>query len=210
MTLLSRLRALSAALALSFAATHAVAADLVIAGRDDIYGRLADAVAGFNKLHPGTEIELLAAEREPVPEAQAVDARRHRRIRPRDDGRHVGAEFIGNGWLKPLPASLADADLVPSAVALGRNAAGCTRCRSSATSRCSRTARTCSRSTLQPPRNWDDVLKIAQTVGGADKSVSGVVFRGTKGNPVVTGFLPILGLRRRRVRPCRQRDDRFA
>ena len=63
---------------------------------------------------------------------------------------------------------------------------------------------------LQPPRNWDDVLKIAQTVGGADKSVSGVVFRGTKGNPVVTGFLPILGLRRRRVRPCRQRDDRFA
>ena len=36
------------------------------------------------------------------------------------------------------------------------------------------------------------MLKIAQTVGGADKSVSGVVFRGTKGNPVVTGFLPIL------------------
>ena len=60
LTLLSRLRALSAALALSFAATHAVAADLVIAGRDDIYGKgLADAVAGFNKLHPGTEIELL-------------------------------------------------------------------------------------------------------------------------------------------------------
>ncbi|MXK61491.1 extracellular solute-binding protein, partial [Burkholderia pseudomallei] len=60
MTFFSRLRALSAAVVPSAVASHAVAADLVVAGRDDIYGKgLADAVAGFQKLHPGTDIELL-------------------------------------------------------------------------------------------------------------------------------------------------------
>ena len=103
-------------------------------------------------------------------------------------------EFIGNGWLKPLPASLADADLVPSAVALGRNAAGALYALPIVgnVEMFAYRKDLLAKYKLQPPRNWDDVLKIAQTVGGADKSVSGVVFRGTKGNPVVTGFLPIL------------------
>ena len=93
-------------------------------------------------------------------------------------------EFIGNGWLKPLPASLADADLVPSAVALGRNAAGALYALPIVgnVEMFAYRKDLLAKYKLQPPRNWDDVLKIAQTVGGADKSVSGVVFRGTKGN----------------------------
>ncbi|RBJ73280.1 ABC transporter substrate-binding protein, partial [Pseudomonas sp. MWU12-2534b] len=116
MTLLSRLRALSAALALSLTATHAGAADLVIAGRDDSDGKgLADAVAGFNKLHPGTEIELLK-----LPNANLYH--KLKLSMPEGTGAYDpvmmddtwAPEFLGNGRLKPLPASLAAADLVPS------------------------------------------------------------------------------------------------
>ncbi|AOJ66267.1 sugar ABC transporter substrate-binding protein [Burkholderia ubonensis] len=196
MTLPSRLRALSAAVALSVFASHAVAADLVIAGRDDIYGKgLADAVAGFTKLHPGADIELLKLPNANLYQKLKLSMREGTGaydLVMMDDT--WSPEFIGNGWLKPLPATLADADLVPSTVALGRNAAG-TLFALPVVGNVEMFAYRkdlLAKYKLQPPRNWDDVLKIAQTVGGADKSVSGVVFRGTKGNPVVTGFLPIL------------------
>jgi len=44
---------------------------------------------------------------------------------------------------------------------------------------------------LKAPEKWDDVLNAAQVIGNGEKGVSGVVFRGTKGNPIVTGFLPM-------------------
>ncbi|MEX3959433.1 ABC transporter substrate-binding protein [Trinickia sp. EG282A] len=196
MTLLNRLRALSAALAVSIAASHAVAADLVIAGRDDIYGKgIAEAVAGFTKLHPGTEIEVLKLPNANLYQKLKLSMREGTGaydLVMMDD--IWSPEFIGNGWLKPLPASLADPDLIPSTVALGRNASG----ELFALPIVGNVEMFAYRKdllakfNLQPPRNWDDVVKIARTVGGADKSVSGVVFRGTKGNPIVTGFLPIL------------------
>ncbi len=196
MTLLKSLRALCAALALSAAASHAVAADLVIAGRDDIYGKgIAEAVAGFVKLHPGTEIELLKLPNANLYQKLKLSMREGTGaydLIMMDD--IWSPEFISNGWLKPLPASLADADLIPSTVALGRNASG----ELFALPIVGNVEMFAYRKdllakyNLQPPRSWDDVVKIARTVGGADKGVSGVVFRGTKGNPVVTGFLPIL------------------
>lgn len=42
-----------------------------------------------------------------------------------------------------------------------------------------------------PPATWDDVLKAAKTIGEQEEGVYGVVFRGTKGNPMTSGFLPI-------------------
>ncbi|KVE74473.1 ABC transporter substrate-binding protein [Burkholderia vietnamiensis] len=196
MTLLSRLRALSAAVTLSVAASHAFAADLVIAGRDDIYGKgLADAVAGFNKLHPGTDIELLKLPNANLYQKLKLSMREGTGtydLVMMDDT--WAPEFIGNGWLKPLPAALADADLVPSAVALGRNASGALYALPIVgnVEMFAYRKDLLAKYRLQPPRNWDDVLKIAQTVGAADHGMSGVVFRGTKGNPIVTGFLPIL------------------
>lgn len=196
MTLLSRLRALSAAVTLSVAASHAFAADLVIAGRDDIYGKgLADAVAGFNKLHPGTDIELLKLPNANLYQKLKLSMREGTGtydLVMMDDT--WAPEFIGNGWLKPLPAALADADLVPSAVALGRNASGALYALPIVgnVEMFAYRKDLLAKYRLQPPRNWDDVLKIAQTVCAADRSMSGVVFRGTKGNPIVTGFLPIL------------------
>ncbi|MBD3307664.1 extracellular solute-binding protein [candidate division KSB3 bacterium] len=42
-----------------------------------------------------------------------------------------------------------------------------------------------------PPQTWDDVLNAAKTVAEQEEGVYGVVFRGTKGNPITSGFLPI-------------------
>ena len=45
---------------------------------------------------------------------------------------------------------------------------------------------------LARPESWTDVLNAAKTISEAEDGVSGVVFRGKKANPIVTGFLPIL------------------
>lgn len=42
------------------------------------------------------------------------------------------------------------------------------------------------------PESWEQVVTVAKTINEKEDGVSGVVFRGTKGNPIVTGFLPIL------------------
>jgi multiple sugar transport system substrate-binding protein len=42
-----------------------------------------------------------------------------------------------------------------------------------------------------PPATWDDVMNAAKTIGEKEEGVYGVVFRGTKGNPITSGFLPI-------------------
>ena len=42
------------------------------------------------------------------------------------------------------------------------------------------------------PSSWTDVVAAAKAISENESGVSGVVFRGTKGNPIVTGFLPIL------------------
>jgi multiple sugar transport system substrate-binding protein len=192
----TRLRVAAAAVGLALVASLSHAADLVIAGRDDIYGRgLAQAVAGFTKLHPGTDIELLK-----LPNA---DLYQKLKLSLREG---TGAydlvliddtwapEFIGNGWLKPLPDAMADADMIASTVALGRNPAGTLFALpivGNVEMFAYRRDLLAHRG-LQAPRTWDDVLKIAQTLGTADKGTAGVVFRGMKGNPIVTGYLPIL------------------
>ena len=45
---------------------------------------------------------------------------------------------------------------------------------------------------LGRPASWTDVLTAAKTISAKEDGVSGVVFRGKKANPIVTGFLPVL------------------
>ncbi|MPZ11426.1 MAG: extracellular solute-binding protein [Kiloniellaceae bacterium] len=45
---------------------------------------------------------------------------------------------------------------------------------------------------LSRPATWTEVLEAAKTIDAKEGGVSGVVFRGKKANPIVTGFLPIL------------------
>jgi multiple sugar transport system substrate-binding protein len=196
MKLFSSLRAVSVAVALSVVTLSVSAADLVIAGRDDIYGRgLAEAVAGFTKLHPGADIELLKLPNANLYQKLKLSMREGTGaydLVMMDDT--WSPEFIANGWLKPLPATLADADMVASTVALGRAPSGGLYALPVVgnVEMFAYRRDLLAKYKLQPPRNWDDVLKIAQVAGGADANLSGVVFRGTKGNPIVTGFLPIL------------------
>ncbi|WP_020611806.1 extracellular solute-binding protein [Sediminispirochaeta bajacaliforniensis] len=44
---------------------------------------------------------------------------------------------------------------------------------------------------LQEPQTWSQVLTAVKTIDKNEPSLDGVVFRGVKGNPIVTGFLPI-------------------
>ncbi len=44
---------------------------------------------------------------------------------------------------------------------------------------------------LAAPKTWNDVLVAAKKISESDPSVSGVSFRGVKGNPILTAFLPI-------------------
>ena len=44
---------------------------------------------------------------------------------------------------------------------------------------------------LTPPATWDAVLSAAQTLSRKEPKIQPVLFRGSKGNPIVTGFLPL-------------------
>ncbi|MDE1179292.1 ABC transporter substrate-binding protein [Paraburkholderia sp.] len=198
MKVTSRLFAWSIAAALSIAANVATAADLVIVGRDDVYGKgLADAVDGFRKQHGNLDIELLKLPGGNLYQKLKLSMREGAGsydLVMLDDT--WAPEFMANGWLKALPNTMADSDMVASTVALGRYPAQAGALYAlpvvGNVEMFAYRRDLLAKYHLQAPRNWDDVLKNAQTIGTADKSVSGVVFRGTKGNPVVTGFLPIL------------------
>jgi len=41
------------------------------------------------------------------------------------------------------------------------------------------------------PQTWDDVLAAAKAIAAGEPDVTPILFRGSKGNPIVTGFLPI-------------------
>lgn len=45
---------------------------------------------------------------------------------------------------------------------------------------------------MDRPESWTDVVAAAKRISESNTGVSGVVFRGIKANPIVTGFLPIL------------------
>ncbi|WP_116138349.1 ABC transporter substrate-binding protein [Trinickia diaoshuihuensis] len=190
------LRTAAVAVGLAAVSHLASAADLVIAGRDDIYGRaLAQAVDGFIAQHPGTEIELLKLPNGDLYQKLKLSMREKTGAYDlvlMDDT--WAPEFIGNDWLAQLPSNLADADMIDTTVALGRAPSGglyALPIVGNVEMFAYRKDLLAARG-LQPPRTWDDVLKIAQTIGAANKGTSGVVFRGAKGNPIVTGFLPIL------------------
>ena len=44
---------------------------------------------------------------------------------------------------------------------------------------------------LEAPDTWDNVLKAAKTLAANEPDLFPILFRGSKGNPIVTGFLPL-------------------
>ena len=184
-----------AALLLAGAAQMGVAQadELVIAGRDGVYGdALAYAVEAYKKASPDTEVELLKLPYGSLYEKLVVS------LRGGADAYDVIVvddtwmpEFTANGWLKPVTADLSG--VVPSLAALAKDKGG----QAVALPFVGNVEMFAYRTDLfeaaglAAPKSWSDVVKAAETLKAKNPDVAGVVFRGTKGNPIVTGFPPV-------------------
>ncbi|WJV54731.1 ABC transporter substrate-binding protein [Pectobacteriaceae bacterium CE90] len=174
------------------------AADLVIAGRDDVYGKALDStLTRFQQKHPGKQIELLKLPYGNLYEKLVISMRENASAYDlvlMDDT--WSPEFAGNGWLQPLPKKMQSNDFIPAVMDISRVP--------------EKTGPAYSlpvvgnvemfalrkdlfdKHQLKAPTSWNDVLSSAKILQQQEPGVSGVVFRGMKGNPIVSGFMPIL------------------
>ena len=185
------------ALLLSSAAT---AQDrIVVAGRDGVYATgLRMMVQAYQVANPDVEIELLELPYANLYE-RAVIAMRE------DSGAYDvvlmddtwATEFMSNGWLADLDAlgGGADADFIAPTVAVSRYPHGegtlyALPMVGNVALFAYRTDLFAEAGLTHPPANWDEVVAAAVVLDGVVDH--GVVYRGQKANPIVTGFLPIL------------------
>ncbi|HFD16354.1 MAG TPA: extracellular solute-binding protein, partial [Rhodospirillales bacterium] len=172
------------------------AAKLVVAGRDGGYGKaLALAIGAYEAANPGVEIEQLALPYGGLYEKLVVN------LREKAGGIDVvmlddtwATEFMAKGWLAELGE--ADADFVAPAVAVSRYPypdgtlyalpfVGNVELFAWRRDLFEKYG-------LAPPTTWTLAREAAAVIDEKEEGVDGVVFRGVKGNPIVTGFLPIL------------------
>lgn len=179
----------------ALSAGAAPAADLTIAGRDGGYGKaLTMAVAEFEAMNNGVEIDLLELPYGGLFEKVTVSMREGAAaydVIMLDDT--WATEFMSKGWLADLDAlgGGIDGDFIGAAVDVSRYPV-----RDGdlfAVPFVGNVEMFAYRSDLmERPESWTDVLAAAKSVSESGSGVSGVVFRGIKANPIVTGFLPIL------------------
>lgn len=193
--------ALAVAAALAVGAVDAQAQDrLVIAGRDAAFGTaLARMVEVYQQRNPSVRIERLELPGGALYERIALNARERARaldVVMLDD--IWAPEFMANNWLADLDRlGGVPGTFVKSADAVSRNPFG-TGPRFAApmvgnVAMFAYRGDLLAKHGLQPPRSWSDVAAIARTIQESEPGVAGVAFRGIRGNPIVTGFLPILG-----------------
>ena len=173
---------------------------LVIAGRDGAFAQaLSLMVEQFGAANPSVEIERLELPYGGLLESVTIAMREESGafdVIMLDDTWAV--EFMSNGWLADLDAlgGGLDDDFVPSAVSVARYPVG--EGPLYAVPFVGNVEMFAYRSDLLDtyaggaPGSWTDVLEAARAIDAGEEGVSGVVFRGTRGNPIVTGFLPIL------------------
>ncbi len=178
-----------------FSAISASAADLVIAGRDGVYGKaLAYSVEKFKKQNPSMDIELLKLPYGNLYEKLVVSFKGGESaydVVMIDDT--WDTEFMRNKWLAKLDK--ADSDFVKKTINVSKYPVATGQLysipfvgnvemfayREDLFKKYDLSAKT-----------WTDILAATKTINEKEEGVKGVVFRGTKGNPIVTGFLPIL------------------
>ncbi|MCA8934401.1 MAG: extracellular solute-binding protein, partial [Rhodospirillaceae bacterium] len=174
---------------------------IVIAGRDGVYAEgLRRVVEAYMAANPGTEVELLELPYANLYERAVISMREGSGaydVVLMDDT--WAPEFMGNGWLADLDAlgGGADADFIGPTVAVSRYPYGDGTLY--ALPMVGNVELFAYRSDLfeeygldQPPADWDAVVDAARTLSEAGAVDFGVVYRGQKANPIVTGFLPIL------------------
>jgi len=98
--------------------------------------------------------------------------------------------------LEPLPINLMK-DIIPSSLSLGRLPYGKGEIRALPfVGNCQllfyRKDLLSKAEISNPPKTWDDLIKVAEEVSKKNPSVAGYCIRAKLGNPIVTNFLPIL------------------
>lgn len=173
----------------------ASAADLVIAGRGGGYAKaLGSAVEAFQAANPDVAVDRLELPYGGLLEKATISMREKAGaydVVMMDDT--WATEFMSQGWLANLDelGGGVDADFVGAAVDVSRYPVGSGALY--AVPFVGNVEMFAYRSDLmERPESWTDVLDAAKRVSDAGDDVSGVVFRGMKANPIVTGFLPIL------------------
>ena len=177
------------------AVSSATATQLVVAGRDGIYGQAVEQTIGeFNRQHPLIRIELRKLAYDDLYRS-LVDSFRGKSaaydVVLLDDA--WATEFMQNGWLQELRQI--DPDFVPAPVAVCRFpvADGKLYAVPFSGNVLLFAYRTdlFRKSSIDQPKTWSDVVEAARVISHKNAGVDGVVFRGASANPVVTGFLPI-------------------
>ncbi len=173
---------------------------LVIAGRDAAFAPAIAAIAeAWAARNPGVRIERLELPGGALYERIAVNARERTRaidVLLLDD--IWAPEFFANGWLANLDAlGGLPGGFVGPAERVARSPVGSGP--HFAAPFVGNVAMFAYRTDLftklglARPASWSAVLADARTIQEREPGVAGLCFRGIRGNPIVTGFLPILG-----------------
>lgn len=191
---------LAAALALGIALPAAAQDRLVIAGRDAAFAPAITAIANaWAAQHPGVRIERLELPGGALYERIAVNARERTKaldVVLLDD--IWAPEFFANGWLANLDAlGGVPGGFVSSAERVTRSPYGTGPHFAvpfvGNVAMFAYRADLFAKHGLARPASWTATLAAARTIQDREQGVAGLSFRGIRGNPIVTGFMPILG-----------------
>ena len=191
---------LAAALALGLASPAAAQDRLVIAGRDAAFGQaLAAMVSAYQARNPNVRIERLELPGGPLYERIALNARERTRaldVVMLDD--IWAPEFFEKGWLANVDAlGGVPGGFVKSTDQVSRNPLGTGPHFAvpfvGNVAMFAYRADLFSKHGLARPASWTATVAAARTIQEREQGVAGLAFRGIRGNPIVTGFLPILG-----------------
>ncbi|MBW6400860.1 extracellular solute-binding protein [Roseomonas sp. HJA6] len=171
---------------------------LVIAGRDAAFGdALSRMVEAYQARNPGLRIERLELPGGALYERIAVNARERTKaldVLMLDD--IWAPEFMANGWLANLDTlGGVPGDFVGPADAVSRGANG----QRLAAPMVGNVAMFAYRADLfraaglPAPTTFTAVAAAARTLRERDPGITPIAFRGVRGNPIVTGFMPVLG-----------------
>jgi multiple sugar transport system substrate-binding protein len=197
--------ALSLLLALSTPLFAQKAAKLVIAGRDADYGNAMQvAVDAYKVAHPEVTIELLKLTGDDIYQKTVIDLKTGTGTYDLiliDDPKAM--QFQKAGWLEDLGAlykkagKAVDPDFIASEMDLCRYPNGPTGKLYGLpfvgnVSLFAYRTDLFKKYGLSEPKTWTEVLAASKKISaGEGEGTSGVIFRGVKGNPIVTAYLPI-------------------
>ena len=175
----------------------AIAGELTIAGRDSGYGQAMQYVVDeYQKSHPDAEITLVKRPSKGLYESVVLSMREktgNYDVILMDDT--WATEFLSNNWLTPLSKKVEDKDFIKAPFDIGRypdaNGPAYAMPMVGNVAMFAWNKAEFKKQGLSQPKTWTDVLNSAKKISQSG-DVNGLVFRGVKGNPIVTGFLPIL------------------